>query len=258
MLQYILSRYFSSDIGVEQLNWLIAGCGTNLSMDFVNDTDLIDLSAVTFSDFNGVCLIIPEKPEEIYQRFLTCIENMKNHFQFPQYYNGLVGLLLLFYNDENYELKDPIGVRKAFVEAKQLITTVFEDFEDFTDCAINNHIMVLCEMSFIYMKSNDKELIVSSKRTNNMNTEAECYVNKNGKRVQTRPLNYSSKVTLLEKKLCPTSTVPSQLIEINNTALYEEQIKIGFKRFEKMYGSVTSGYVLSTIMGKQMAYFNKF
>ena len=113
-------------------------------------------------------------------------------------------------------------------------------------------------MSFIYMKSNDKELIVSSKRTNNMNTEAECYVNKNGKRVQTRPLNYSSKVTLLEKKLCPTSTVPSQLIEINNTALYEEQIKIGFKRFEKMYGSVTSGYVLSTIMGKQMAYFNKF
>ena len=71
-------------------------------MDFVNDTDLIDLSAVTFSDFNGVCLIIPEKPEEIYQRFLTCIENMKNNFQFPQYYNGLVGLLLLFYNDENY------------------------------------------------------------------------------------------------------------------------------------------------------------
>ena len=84
----------------------MAGCGTNLSMEIVQDIDLIDMLPISFSDFNRFCPIIKEDKENLAHQFSKYIEDIKNSFQFPQYYNGLIGLCILFYHDENYNLKD--------------------------------------------------------------------------------------------------------------------------------------------------------
>ena len=141
-------------MGVEQLNWLIVGCGTNLSMDFVKDIDLIDISSISFKDFNHQCPIITDNQDNLVTQFSTCIEHIKNSLQFPQYYNGLIGLCILFYYDENYNLKDSFNVRSTFSEAHRLVKTVFEEFKDFDDSTISKLLSRLSDMSYIYTKSN--------------------------------------------------------------------------------------------------------
>ena len=247
----MLSRYFSSDVAIEQLNWLTAGCGTNHSMDFVSDSELIDLPAITFADFNRLCPIIKEFPENLSRKFSMYVEDGKNYFQFPQYYNCLVALCILFYEDENYNLKDSLGVKSGFIVANQLINTVFEDFENFDKTTLYKLLSTLSKMSFTYTRSNMNDLLTKSKQFEEENTEVECYVNKNGKRMQIKPLNFSSKVVVVGNKEYSITTTLVPRVALKNTLASQELIKVGFEKFEKIHGSVTSGYVLRTIIGKK-------
>ena len=228
----------------------MAGCGTNLSMEIVLDIDLIDMLPISFSDFNRYCPIIKENQEKLVHRFSKYIENIKNSFQFPQYYNGLIGLCILFYHDENYNLKDSSKVRSAFADANELINTVFEEFNDFDDYTISKLLSTLNDLSSIYIKSNFDDVTSCSRKSSDDNTEVECYVNKNGKRMQIKPLNFSSKVACSGNECFPASAKLTKWQELENpVVLSADHIQIGFQKFEKVHASVTSGYVLRTILG---------
>ena len=233
---------------------MTAGCGTNHSIDFVSDSELIDLPAITFGNFNRHCPIIKECPENLSRKFEIYIEEGKKYFQFPQYYNCLVALCILFYDDENYNLKDLLNVRTAFIEANHLIRTVFEDFEDFDKSTLYKLLSTLSKMSCTFMQSNVDDLLIKPKKHEEENTEAECYVNKNGKRMQIKPLNFSSKIATVGNKQFQAATTLVTRFGFINTLASQELIKAGFEKFEKVHGSVTSGYVLRTIIGKYLCH----
>ena len=87
-----------------------------MPIELVNDLDLIQLSSITFDEFNTFCPIIEsgDESEILASRFSRCIAKIKEEFQYPQYYNGLMGLLLLFSNNESYELYDNQAIKMKF------------------------------------------------------------------------------------------------------------------------------------------------
>ena len=212
--------------------------------------------SISFSDFNRYCPIIKENQDNLAHRFSKYIEDVKYGFQFPQYYNGLVGLCILFYHDENYNLKDYSKVKSAFADANDLIETVFEEFNEFNDHTISNLLSTLNDMSSIYIKSNFDDVTSCSRKSYDDNTEVECYVNKNGKRMQIKPLNFSSKVTMSGNENFPASAQLTKWLELETPVLSAHHIQIGYQKFEKAHASVTSGYVLRTIIGWYFSGYN--
>ena len=68
-----------------------------MPIGLIDDIDLSEMSAMTFTTFNSTCQIIDESKGngDFLSQFSNCIDNIKEEFQYPQYYNGLMGLLLL-------------------------------------------------------------------------------------------------------------------------------------------------------------------
>ena len=205
--------------------------------------------SISFSDFNRYCPIIKENQGNLIHQFSKYIEDVKYGFQFPQYYNGLIGLCILFYNDENHNLKDSSKVRSAFADANELISTVFEEFNEFDDHTIPKLLSALNDLSSIYIKSNFDDVTSCYRISDDDNTEVECYVNKNGKRMQIKPLNFSTKVTWSGNENFPASAQLTKWLKLETPVLSADHIQIGFQKFEKVHASVTSGYVLRTIIG---------
>ena len=108
-----------------------------MPIGFFNDNDLDQISPITFKELNDVCRLID--PEERCGRLLSsyalCIENVKNNFKYPHYYNGLIALSLLFSNDDSYDLIEHDRIRNILQETKELAVTGYEDVED---VGINN------------------------------------------------------------------------------------------------------------------------
>ena len=130
-----------------------------------------------------------------------------------------------------------------------LSTQFFEEFNDFDDYTISKLLSTLNDLSSIYIKSNFDDVISCSRKSSDDNTEVECYVNKNGKRMQIKPLNFSSKVACSGNKYFPASAKLTKLLGLETPVVTADHIQIGFQKFEKVHASVTSGYVLRTILG---------
>ena len=252
--QYMLSRYFSSEVAIEQLTWLIKGCGTNyLPVGFFNDKNSFDISSISFPAFNRVCKIIDpnERSGLYYERFLACIENIKNGFEYPQYYNGLIGLLLLFSYDETYYFNDPTRIKKTFEETKRVVMTGYETFKEFGSDAIDSLISTIREMSDIFEIIHGTNLSFYREETQESeNVEMVCYVNEEGKRIQIKPLNYSSKRELKRRNQDPFLKASQSLAIKNNEFHSTEQIMRSYQKFEQIFSGITSGYVLTTVIGK--------
>ena len=124
-----------------------------MPIGLVDDIDLFVMSALNLSEFNSVCPIFdPEKNHagELFQRFVACIENIKKEFQYPQYYNGLMGLLLLFSTDETFNLKEQIWIQQIFEETKELVIAGYEEYGNFSIHSVNNLIFTIREMADIF------------------------------------------------------------------------------------------------------------
>ena len=123
-----------------------------MPIEMVNDLDLIQLSSITFDEFNTFCPIIEsgDESEILASRFSTCIAKIKEGFQYPQYYNGLMGQFLLFSNNESYELYDNQAIQMKFEETRGLVFTGYEEFKDFDAHSLVNVIDSLREMSDIF------------------------------------------------------------------------------------------------------------
>ena len=225
------------------------GCGTNdMPTALINDTDM---ASVSFRDFNKICTLIDpnEQGGECYTKYITCIEKIKHSFQYPQYYNGVIGLLLLFSHDESYALTNLIRVKEVFEETKRVAMAGYEDFADFGSHTIDNLISTIREMSDIFRILHSTNLSFNEKVPTKEISEIECYVNKEGKRMQIKPLNYSTKAIVKRSKADLSLDGTYQLIQMNNPYEFEKQIIRSFKKFEQIYASVTSGYILTTVIG---------
>ena len=226
------------------------GCGAcDLPTVLIND---IDMASVSFRDLNKICTIIDPNKQggECYTKYVSCIEKIKHSFQYPQYYNGVIGLLLLFSHDESYALSNPIRVKEVFEETKRVAMAGYEDFADFGSHTIDNLISTLREMSDIFRILHGTNLSFNEKAPTKEISEIECYVNKKGKRMQIKPINYSTKATVKRSKTEQSLNCSYQLIQMNNPYEFEKQIIRSFKKFEQIFASVTSGYILTTNIGK--------
>lgn len=123
-----------------------------MPIDFFNDNDFGQISPITFKEFNDVCHVID--PEQrcgsLLSSYALCIENIKNTFKYPQYYNGLIALSLLFNNDDSYDLIEHGRIKHILQETKELAVTGYEDVEDVGINKLNQLISTLGTMSDVF------------------------------------------------------------------------------------------------------------
>ena len=212
------------------------------------------MSAITFDDFNSCCSIIDtqDAQQETYHRFQDCINDIKEGFQYPQYYNGLMGLLLLFHSDPSYRLRNSERVKQIFQDTKELAMIGYEKFEKFGEDSIDRLINHLNTMSDIFKGQHmDRMKRRYSYPQHKERYDDYCVQNvesKSGIKTQTRPIDLSS-------------GSPLEMASIKTMDLYrhlpmkykldcDKRIKYLFENFERAYSSATSGFVLTAIVGK--------
>ena len=253
MFQYLVSRYFSSDTALGQLSWLLKGCGISMPIGLFDDIDLAEMTAMTFTKFNAICPIIEDNSgnEELLREFSNCIDDIKKEFQYPQYYNGLMGILLLFSNDDSYELKEPHHIQSVLQEIKELAITGYEEFQNFGIPSLNKLIFTLHKMSNIFRKIHgDKPF---EKFETQSIDEMDCFEgNSEGYLTQVKPLDYSMSLSQKEHQ-GPCKIVSFyQHLPLKNRLDCERRILETFHKFENAYASVTSGYVITTTIGTKL------
>ena len=255
MFQYLISRYFSSETALEQLSWLLKGCGISMPIGLVDDMDLAEMSAITFKRFNMICPIIDvtNDNEDLLRQFSNCIDNIKEDFQYPQYYNGLMGILLLFSNDDTYDLKEPHSIQSMLQEIKELAVTGYEEFQNFGIPSLNKLIFTLHEMTNVFRKIHGDrpfEKFGGPKRSLN---EMECFEDTfDGYMTQVKPIDYSISVNQKDHQGPCRIVIFYQHLPLKNRLDYERQILKSFHKFENAFASVTSGYVVTTCIGKKL------
>ena len=175
-----------------------------MPIGLVDDIDLSLMSALNFSDFNSVCQIVdPEYNQSgvLFQRFVTCIENIKHEFQYPQYYNGLMGLLLLFSNDATYNLKEQLWIQQIFEETKELVITGYEEYGNFSIQSLNNLISTLHEMADIFRTVHGDHPFEKFKVITEIN-EDECFEDIQGIKTQIKPIDCSKNKNIKDSFQC--------------------------------------------------------
>ena len=247
-----MARYFSSDVAMEQLSWLLKGCGISLPIEMVDFSDLIHLSDVTFSQFNEVCKIFypEEHNEDNFRRFSECIQKINDKFQYPQYYNGLVALLLVFHSDETYSLTEYKRINVIFKEIKELVITGYEDFEDIGMHSLNMLIPTLQDMCTMFQDVKINDILHNAhnaKRSTESKAEEEYFVSINGVKVQKKPIDYSFAES--KNAYCWRVHDLYHQIPMKNKLDCDEHIKSTYELFENAFGSVTSGFIITTMIG---------
>ena len=253
IFQYLVSRYFSSDTALEQLSWLLKGCGINMPIGLIDDIDLSEMSAMTFTTFNSTCQIIDESKGngDFLRQFSNCIDNIKEEFQYPQYYNGLMGLLLLFSNDETYNLKERHYIQSIFKETEELALTGYEDFENFGILSLNKLISTLRRMSSILRKSLGSHYFKQFDNTDKTVNEMDYFEDSSeGFLTQIKPIDFSKTIRPKQNQGPRNILNICQYLPIKKRLDCEKRILETFHEFENVFASVTSGYVVTTNIGK--------
>jgi hypothetical protein len=208
------------------------------------------MSHITFEEFNTVCKVIDtdDQSSEMFERYSSCIENIKDNFKYPQYYNALIALLLLFSNDESYNLIDQSVVESTFQETKELAITGYEEFVGFGINSLNLLMYTLRDMAYIFksQKSNYEPSILRI-LSKGISTE-ECFEKRDGISTQIKAVDFS------KSNLTKDTRVNVMDLYINDKLLdgfdYQIYIDSAFNQFQRAYLSITSGFVLSTLVGK--------
>ena len=215
------------------------------------------MSAVSFDEFNTVCNIIDPTEEEsrdlILKVFQSCIQNVKHEFQYPQYYNGLIALLLLFNHNEFYNLKDRSCIKLLFEESKQLAIMGYDEYADFGLHSLENLILTLHEMCGIFKKLYPLHSLVCGKPNHggkqnfNEEEEEECFEHNNGIRSQIKPIDFSKLSSRYNEERIADIY---QQIPMAKRLDTDNRVQYTFSNFEKSCASVTVGFVLTTLIGK--------
>ena len=217
-----------------------------MPIELVEESDLFHLSPMTFDEFNEVCPIISvnDEPERLAYRFSNCITKIKEEFQYPQYYNGLMGLLLLYSNDKSYELSDTHKIQKKYEEIQNLAITGYEHCDNFTADSLINVIESLREMSNVFHKVYGGAPWTTANVVSKSLKREDYFEHDHGKLIQIKPIDYSknSKTTVLDLY----HQIP-RLEEMH----CNERLSSLLAGFEKAFASVTSGFILRINIGKR-------
>ena len=225
-----------------------------MPIGLVDDIDLAEMSAITFKRFNMICPIIDgaNKNEELLRQFSNCIDNIKEDFQYPQYYNGLMGILLLFSHDNTYDLKELNSIQSMLQEIKELAVTGYEEFQNFGIHSLNKLIFTLHKMTNIFRKIHGDrpfEKFGGGKRS----MEMDCFEDtSDGYITQIKPIDYSISINRKDHHGPCRIVIFYQHLPLKNRLDYEKQILESFHKFENAFASVTSGYVITTCIGKTL------
>ena len=233
------------------MSWLLKGSGISLPIGLVAYSDLGHLSDIKFDQFNKICRIVD--PEEDngshYKKFLDCIETIRNEFPYPQYYNSLIGLLILFHNDESYQLRESSRINKISEETKELVLMGYEDFEGFGMNSLSMLISKLndmCEISKDLIWKSPKDCTKKNKKPI---VEDDCFVIINGIKAQTKPIDCST--TEATNDVLPHNQDSFLPIPMKILIDYPDRIKHAFELFEGAFSSVRSEYILTTMIGEK-------
>ena len=249
-LQYLFARYFSSDVALEQLSWLLKGCGISLPMGYVDYNDLQYMSSITFDEFSCVCPLIDPADNcgETFRGYSFCIDNIRDNFKYPHYYNALIALLLLFSNDDSYDLIEHSKIEHTFQETKELAITGYEEFVGFGYNSLNLLISTLREMSDVFKSQYDNYEPAILRQLSKLVGPEECFEKRNGIRTQIRAVDFSK--YNVENTNRPYTVVSYPTLSLTSSLDFDQYTKNLFKGFQKAYLSITNGYVLTTIVGE--------
>lgn len=151
-LQYVLARYFSSETGSEQLNWVSEG---QLSIEPLEKMGRI--YRISLNEFNNTTHFFGTVEEQ--RLYLQLAENIGMFFPFAQHCNGLIANMLLFYVDESIAgtLIDERKIECIFREAKDLVAFQLQNLHqnfDYGDVSsIGPLITALKKMRNIFVES---------------------------------------------------------------------------------------------------------
>ena len=110
----LFCRYFFSETGFEQLDWLLDGEAQVQTLDEVKS-----LVKINFIDFNSkVGLFVDKKSAETYGQLAASIDMF---YPYPISCNALVANLLLYVSDEFMILDEPLRIGSSFDYAKRLV-----------------------------------------------------------------------------------------------------------------------------------------
>ena len=230
------------------------GCGTNMPIELVKDSDLLHLSPVTFDEFNEVCPIITVKDgtETLADSFSSSIRKIKEEFQYPQYYNGLMGLLLLYSTDKSYELYDIKKIQSKCQKIQRLVIAGYEEFENFSPHSLMTVIESLREMSNVFHRVHGNDPWTTANVISKSLRKEDYFEHDQGKVIQIKPIDYS------KSNLIPQSdTYKSSVLDLYRHIPYLEAIDCNGRLaslladFEKAFASVTNGYILRICIGME-------
>ena len=210
------------------------------------------MSNVSFDDFTNVCKIIDPEDQcgEAFNRYRDSIDTIKYNFMYPHYYNALIALMLLFSNDASYILEDREKIETMFQETKELAITGYEEFVGFGINSLNLLIYKLREMSFIWISQRKNYRPAITKGFPNSQKSEQCFEKQNGIRTQVKPVDFSKKCTE-ESDILDFDPVNHTSLLLSDYMSYQGVAANTIDKFQKVYLSITNGFVLSTIVGKE-------
>ena len=208
------------------------------------------MSALNFSDFNRLCPIINPDMQcsKLFQEFAVCIENIGHEFHYPQYYNGLMGLLLLFSNDATFNLKGQVSIQQMFEETKELVIAGYEEYGNFSIHSVNNLIFTIREMADIFRTMHGDLPFKRFKVVNEIN-EDEYFEDIQGIKTQVKPIDCSKNGQFNNSFSCKIQDY-CQTVPLVNKLGFDKRTRDVFTKFEMAFGSVTSSFIVTTCIGK--------
>ena len=221
-----------------------------MPIELVQDSDLLHLSPITFDEFNEVCPIITVETgsKTLANRFSSSITKIKEEFQYPQYYNGLMGLLLLYSTDKSYELYDTQKIQSKYQEIQRLAITGYENFENFSLHSLMTVIDSLREMSNVFHRVHGNDPWTTANVMSKSLRKQDYFEHDQGKVIQIKPIDYSK--SNLQSDSCKRG-----VLDLYRQAPYLEAIDCNERLasllvdFENAFASVNSGYILRICIG---------
>ena len=221
-----------------------------MPLGLVNDGDLREMSSVTFDQFNKACNIF--NPEERFgkqcQQYSACIENINVDFKYPHYYNCLIAILLLFSNDDSYDLYDNFRILQIFQETKELAIMGYDSVSGVDICSLNKLIFTLGEMSDIFKAHHISYQGAIIKPIPKTISTLGCFEDKNGIKTQIKPVDCSMENSKENQEYGIMDLY--QQIPITDTLYFNEYTEVMYKKFEIAFGSVTSAFNITAAIGK--------
>ena len=231
-----------------------------MPLELVKDLDFCHLSSITFDEFNEVCPIINKEggSELLANHFSSCIAKAKEEFQYPQYYNGLMGLLLLFSNDRSYELFDTQKIQNKYEEIQRLAITGYEDFDHFSPYCLMNVIKSVREMSHIFHIVHGKDPWTTANVVSRSLKKEDYFERRQGKLIQTEPIDYSKSSIVLQSNKRHSTVLDLYHLAPGLEAIdCKDRLASLLADFEKSFASVTSGFLLRTNIGIELIMLNQ-